>query len=99
MGPHKALGFDTINIDAGSLDRNPATGKLFGNTHRFPSGLRNLSDFLHAASFTFGAYNDISGHTCGSGGWDTVDHMILMRRFRRHLYQTTITIQLYVSLY
>ena len=63
----KALGFDTINIDAGSLDRDPHTGKLVPNPHCFPSGLRNLSDFLHGAGFKFGAYNDISGHTCGSG--------------------------------
>lgn len=73
----KALGFDTINIDAGSLDRSPTTGKLFGNTHRFPSGLRNLSDFLHAANFKFGAYNDISGHTCGSGpGAGSMGHYV-----------------------
>jgi len=63
----KALGFDTINIDAGSLDRDPHTGKLYPNPRCFPSGLRNLSDFLHGAGFKFGAYNDISGHTCGSG--------------------------------
>ena len=63
----KALGYDTINIDAGSVDRDPATGKLIGSRHRFPSGLRNLSGFLHAAGFKFGAYNDISGHTCGNG--------------------------------
>ena len=63
----KALGFDTISIDAGSLDRDTASGKLIPNPRRFPSGLRNLSDFLHARGFKFGAYNDISGHTCGSG--------------------------------
>ena len=63
----KDLGYDTINIDAGSLDRDPHTGKLFPNPHLFPSGLRNLSNFLHGNGFKFGAYNDISGHTCGSG--------------------------------
>ena len=62
----RALGFDTINIDAGSLDRTVA-GELIGSPSRFPAGLRNLSDFLHAAGFKFGAYNDISGHTCGNG--------------------------------
>ena len=35
----KALGFDTINIDAGSVDRDPSTGKLVPSRH-FPSGLR-----------------------------------------------------------
>ena len=63
----KALGYDTVNIDAGSLVRDPQTGKLSGNKARFPHGLRNLSDFLHGAGFKFGAYNDISGHTCGNG--------------------------------
>mmetsp|Transcript_10621 Transcript_10621/g.34070 ORF Transcript_10621/g.34070 Transcript_10621/m.34070 type:complete len:467 (+) Transcript_10621:3-1403(+) len=62
----KALGFDTINIDAGSLDRDRTTGRLVASS-RFPSGLRNLSDWLHGAGFHFGAYNDISGHTCGNG--------------------------------
>eukprot|EP00316_Scyphosphaera_apsteinii_P008274 CAMPEP_0119341642 /NCGR_PEP_ID=MMETSP1333-20130426/102897_1 /TAXON_ID=418940 /ORGANISM="Scyphosphaera apsteinii, Strain RCC1455" /LENGTH=468 /DNA_ID=CAMNT_0007353669 /DNA_START=59 /DNA_END=1466 /DNA_ORIENTATION=- len=63
----KDLGYTTINIDAGSLNRDPTTGKLVENRHHFPSGLRNLSDFLHGAGFQFGAYNDISGHTCGQG--------------------------------
>ena len=62
----KALGFDTVNIDAGSVDRDASTGELVPSYH-FPSGLRNLSDFLHGAGFKFGAYNDISGHTCGNG--------------------------------
>ena len=62
----KALGFNTVSIDAGSVDRDLATGKLVGS-RRFPSGLRSLSDFLHSAGFRFGAYNDISGHTCGNG--------------------------------
>ena len=63
----RALGFDTVNIDAGSVDRDPTTGRLVPSKHRFPSGLRNLSDYLHIAGFRFGAYNDISGHTCGNG--------------------------------
>lgn len=62
----KALGYDTINIDAGSVDRDVKTQQLVPSRH-FPSGLRNLSDFLHNKGFKFGAYNDISGHTCGNG--------------------------------
>ena len=61
-----ALGFDTINIDAGSLNRDQTTGRLVPSG-RFPSGLRNLSDWLHGNGYKFGAYNDISGHTCGNG--------------------------------
>ena len=61
----KALGYDTVSIDAGSVDRD-ATGKLVASRH-FPAGLRNLSDHLHASGFRFGAYSDISGHTCGNG--------------------------------
>ena len=62
----KALGYDTVNIDAGSVDRDRATGKLVAS-HHFPSGLRALSDSLHRTGFKFGAYNDISGHSCGNG--------------------------------
>jgi alpha-galactosidase len=62
----KDLGFDTVNIDAGSVDRDQSTGKLVAS-RRFPSGMKALSGFLHGAGFKFGAYNDISGHTCGNG--------------------------------
>ena len=47
----KALGFDTINIDAGSVKCDPATGRLVPSG-QFPSGLRNLSDYLHAKGFS-----------------------------------------------
>ena len=64
----RKLGYDTVTIDAGSLaGRDPVSSKLLVNLDRFPSGLRNLSDTLHAMNFKFGAYNDISGHTCGQG--------------------------------
>ena len=77
----RTLGFDTVNIDAGSLDRT-AGGKLIGSPSRFPTGLRNLSDFLHGAGFKFGAYNDISGHTCGNGPASGSLHHCACRRQR-----------------
>jgi alpha-galactosidase len=64
----KALGYDTIALDAGSIaSRDPVTHSLVASKHRFPSGLRALSDELHSRGFKFGGYTDLSGHTCGNG--------------------------------
>lgn len=64
----KALGYDTIALDAGSIAfRDPVTDRLVASKHRFPSGLRALSDELHRRGFKFGGYTDLSGHTCGNG--------------------------------
>ena len=37
------------------------------NSHRYPSGIRNLSDALHSMNLNLGVYTDLSGHTCGNG--------------------------------
>ena len=63
-----ALGFNTINLDAGYIyGRDATTGRLLVNQTRFPSGIRHLSDTLHAMNFRLGVYTDLSGHSCGDG--------------------------------
>jgi len=62
-----AAGFRTLNIDAGYLSGRDASGRLIVDSRRYPSGIRNLSDTLHAMGLLFGVYTDLSGHTCGDG--------------------------------
>lgn len=48
-------GFTYVHLDAGALVRNrSADGTLQINTTRFPSGMRNLSRYLHAKGLKFG---------------------------------------------
>ena len=39
--------------------------KLQGDLERFPSGMKNLSDYIHAKGLKFGIYNDYGTKTCG----------------------------------
>lgn len=57
-----ALGYTYVNIDAGYLAGRDASGKLVASS-RYPSGIRNLSDTLHAMGLKLGVYTDLSG-TC-----------------------------------
>jgi len=63
----KARGYQYINLDDCWQDqhgRDAVTGRLRPDPQRFPSGLRNLSDALHARGFLFGIYTDRGTKTC-----------------------------------
>ena len=52
------LGFRYVNIDAGAYytSRDQTTMKIVPDARKFPSGLRALSDALHAMGLKFGTY-------------------------------------------
>ena len=63
------LGYNYINLDdCWASTRNATTQKLTWDTERFPSGLPNLIEFLHAKGFKFGLYTSAGNQTCSSGG-------------------------------
>jgi alpha-galactosidase len=45
--------------------RDSATGLLFPDPKRFPSGMKALADYVHSKGLKFGIYSDAGTQTCG----------------------------------
>jgi alpha-galactosidase len=72
------LGYKYVNLDDGYMhSRSNSTGVLQPDPTTFPSGLRNLSDFLHGRGLLFGIYTARCAQTCcgrpGSLGHEALD--------------------------
>lgn len=72
------LGYVTIIFDDAMTERNRSSnGSLVENASKFPSGLKNISDFLHADGLQYGVYSSAGKFTCGgypgSLGYETID--------------------------
>ena len=60
----QAAGYSLIASDDGwSAHRGP-DGRIVPDPKRWPYGLKNLTDYLHARSFTFGLYTSASSVVC-----------------------------------
>ncbi|KAF5352733.1 hypothetical protein D9756_005871 [Leucocoprinus leucothites] len=58
-------GYDFINIDdCWLLKDRDASGSLVTDPDKFPSGLKNLTEFLHGLGFKAGIYEDLGLTTC-----------------------------------
>uniref|UniRef100_A0A0X3Q2B0 Alpha-galactosidase n=1 Tax=Schistocephalus solidus TaxID=70667 RepID=A0A0X3Q2B0_SCHSO len=59
-------GYQYIVIDDcwPEMERDPSTKRLRPNSSRFPSGMKNLSDFVHSLGLKFGIYLDFGTKTC-----------------------------------
>eukprot|EP00041_Stephanoeca_diplocostata_P017026 m.338804 g.338804 ORF g.338804 m.338804 type:complete len:572 (-) comp20567_c0_seq8:94-1809(-) len=80
-----AVGYDAIWIDDGwVLGRDPSTQKPIADPKIFPSGMKNLSAYIHDKGLKFGLYTSKGPKTClgyqptqpnrtGSCGYETVD--------------------------
>ncbi|WP_232335574.1 glycoside hydrolase family 27 protein [Mucilaginibacter arboris] len=64
-GLYKA-GYRFINIDDGYFGGRDASGKLFVNKAKFPSGMKLLVDYIHSKKLKAGIYTDAGKNTCGS---------------------------------
>jgi alpha-galactosidase len=57
--------------------RDSATGLLYPDPKRFPSGMKALADYVHRKGLKFGIYSDAGTQTCGkqpgSFGFETKD--------------------------
>jgi len=80
-----AAGYRHVWIDDGfALPRDSVTGKITVDPVAFPSGFRNLSDYIHGKGLLFGIYTSKGEFTClgyqptqpkrpGSCGHETID--------------------------
>lgn len=59
-------GYRYINIDDGYFGGRDADGNLLTDTKKFPSGMRALTDYIHARKLKAGIYSDAGKNTCGS---------------------------------
>lgn len=59
-------GYRFINIDDGYFGGRDASGKLFANAKKFPSGMKALTDYIHSKGLKAGIYTDAGKNTCGS---------------------------------
>lgn len=66
-GLHK-VGYQYINIDDGYFKGRDAQGNLLVN-EKFPSGMKNLAEYIHSKGLKAGIYSDAGEDTCGSI-WD-----------------------------
>lgn len=61
----QAKGYTGVFSDDGwSAHRDPDTGRIIPDPKRWPNGLNNVTDFLHARNFTFGLYSSASSVAC-----------------------------------
>lgn len=65
----KEAGYKYINIDDGYFGGRDASGELITHPVRFPNGLKQTVDHIHALGFKAGIYSDAGRNTCGSF-WD-----------------------------
>ena len=62
MGRLRAVGAAGVPGHGGRCRREPL---LAGDHIRFPSGMKALGDYVHAAGLSFAMYTAESPHTCG----------------------------------
>ena len=72
------LGYRVVIFDDAMTELNRSSnGSLIENHAKFPSGLRNLSDFLHSLGLQYGVYSSAGHFTCGGYpgglGYETQD--------------------------
>lgn len=64
-GLHDA-GFNYLVIDdLWQGGRDSATGELYEDKQKFPSGMKSLADYVHSKGLKFGIYSDAGTKTCG----------------------------------
>ena len=60
------LGYKYINIDDGFFGGRDECGELKAHPKRFPSGMYNLSQYIHSKGLRAGIYTDAGINTCAS---------------------------------
>lgn len=74
----KDLGYNYVNIDdCWQISRDSNSNKIIPDSKNFPSGIKNLSDYIHSLGLKFGLYSDAGFYTCqgrpGSLGHEEID--------------------------
>jgi alpha-galactosidase len=73
-GMHEA-GYQYVNLDDCWQSARAADGTIVVNAVRFPNGIEPISDYVHAAGFSFGLYSPTANciTTPGSYGFEDID--------------------------
>ncbi|XP_046375047.2 alpha-N-acetylgalactosaminidase-like isoform X2 [Haliotis rufescens] len=62
---YRDLGYEYVNIDdCWPAKTRDAAGRLQPDPNRFPSGMHNLSQYMHARGLKLGIYEDFGKRTC-----------------------------------
>uniref|UniRef100_A0A336M9C7 Alpha-galactosidase n=1 Tax=Culicoides sonorensis TaxID=179676 RepID=A0A336M9C7_CULSO len=62
---YAAVGYEYINIDDCWLEKSRGqNGELVADKKRFPRGMKDLSNYIHAKGLKFGIYEDYGNYTC-----------------------------------
>lgn len=64
-GGLKEAGYQYIVIDDHWHGGRDAANRLFPDPHKFPDGMKAVSDYIHARGLKFGIYSDAGPLTCG----------------------------------
>lgn len=79
----KDAGYQYINIDDCWQGKRDSLGFIHPDSERFPSGMKNLADYIHSKGLKFGIYSDAGWKTCGgragSRGYEFQDAMTYAR--------------------
>ncbi|CAG8771707.1 6606_t:CDS:2, partial [Gigaspora rosea] len=68
------VGFRYINLDDGwQASARTADNKLSPDSSKFPSGIKDLADYMHKNGLLLGIYSDAGTQTCG-GFPGSLDH-------------------------
>lgn len=59
-------GYQYINIDDGFFGGRDENGNILSHPERFPSGMKNLADYIHQKGLKAGIYSDAGINTCAS---------------------------------
>ncbi|MFV0593412.1 MAG: glycoside hydrolase family 27 protein [Draconibacterium sp.] len=62
-------GYEYINMDDGFFGGRDKNGNIISHPERFPSGMKNLADYIHSKCLKAGIYSDAGINTCASY-WD-----------------------------
>ena len=60
------FGYQYINIDDGFFGGRDENGNIKSHPERFPSGMKNLADYIHQKGLKAGIYSDAGINTCAS---------------------------------
>jgi len=71
------LGYKYMNLDDCWMQADRASDGHIQISENFPSGMKNLGDYLHSNGLKFGVYSSAGEMTCehkaGSLGYETLD--------------------------
>ncbi|KAL6740959.1 hypothetical protein Aduo_014262 [Ancylostoma duodenale] len=75
-GGYRDAGYKNVHVDDCWMarERDRASGRLLADPTRFPSGIQNLSRYMHARGLNFGIYEDYGTATC-AGYPGSKDHL------------------------